>query len=83
VPRDWIEPGAWAARALADCAARPHTLVVLHDIPNACLAQLEGFLDAVAARGMQLVPDVPADCVPIVDGRVVGDLAGLVASSAG
>jgi peptidoglycan/xylan/chitin deacetylase (PgdA/CDA1 family) len=82
VPRDWIEPDAWAPRALADCAARPHTLVVLHDIPNACLAQLEGFLDQLAARRMQVVSEVPADCAPIVDGRIVGDLGGLVAPAA-
>ncbi len=82
VPRDWIEPDAWVARALADCAARPHTLVVLHDIPNACLAQLEGFLDAVYDHGMQLVPELPGDCLPIVDGRIVGDLGGLVAPAA-
>jgi peptidoglycan/xylan/chitin deacetylase (PgdA/CDA1 family) len=78
VPRDWIEPDAWAARALADCAAHAHTVIVLHDIPHACLAQLEGFLDAVRAHGNEIVPDLPADCVPIADGRIVGDLAGLV-----
>lgn len=79
VPRDWIEPDAWAARALADCAARAHTLVVLHDVPGACLAHLERFLDAAAHRGIQLVAELPADCLPIVDGRVVRDLRGLVA----
>jgi len=79
VPRDWIEPDAWAARALADCAARDHTLLVLHDVPGACLAGLAGFLDAARGAGIALVSELPAACVPIVAGRVVGELAGLVA----
>jgi hypothetical protein len=80
IPRDWIEPVAWVPRALADCAAHRHTLVVLHDIPKACLAGLPAFLDAVLDRGMQIVPELPAECVPIVDGRIVADLGGLVAA---
>ncbi len=79
VPRDWIEPDAWATRALADCATRSHTLLVLHDVAHACLTHLEGFIDAARERGMQFVPELPADCVPIADGRVVGDLREVVA----
>jgi peptidoglycan/xylan/chitin deacetylase (PgdA/CDA1 family) len=79
VPRDWIEPEAWVPRALADCATRSHTLLVLHDIPDACLAGLPGFIDAVRDHGMQLVPELPPACVPIAQGRVVADLDGLVA----
>lgn len=77
VPRDWVEPDAWVPRALADCAARPHTLLVLHDLPKACLAGLPAFLESVQDRGMQIVPDLPPDCVPIADGRVVADLDAL------
>ena len=79
VPRDWVEPGAWAARALADCATRPHTVLVLHDILDACLAGLAGFLDAARDQGLELVTELPAACLPIVDGRIVGSLDGLVA----
>jgi peptidoglycan/xylan/chitin deacetylase (PgdA/CDA1 family) len=79
VPRDWVEPDAWAARALADCALRPHTVLVLHDVPDACLAGLAGFLDAALAAGIELTTELPADCVPIVDGRVVAPLDALVA----
>ena len=81
VPRDWIDPGGWPARALADCATRPHTLLVLHDVPDACLAGLAGFIDAARAAGFELVNDVPPACAPIVDGRIVGDLDGLVAAA--
>jgi hypothetical protein len=53
--------------------------VVLHDVPGACLSHLERFLDTAAHRGIQLVAELPADCLPIVDGRIVRDLRGLVA----
>jgi peptidoglycan/xylan/chitin deacetylase (PgdA/CDA1 family) len=79
VPRDWDDPGGWAARALADCATRPHTLLVLHDIPGACLAGLAGFIDDARAAGFELTSDVPADCAPIVDGRITGALDAIVA----
>jgi peptidoglycan/xylan/chitin deacetylase (PgdA/CDA1 family) len=81
VPRDWIDPEGWVDRALADAATRPHTLVVLHDIPGACLAGLPGFLDAARAAGFELVADAPPDCAPIVDGRVTGKLDELVAAA--
>jgi peptidoglycan/xylan/chitin deacetylase (PgdA/CDA1 family) len=77
VPRDWVEPDAWAARALADCAAQPHTVIALHDIPNASLAALDDFLAALLDRGAELTPELPPACVPIVDGRVVSDLHAL------
>ena len=82
VPRDWIDPAGWPARALADCAAQDHTLVVLHDVPGACLPGLPGFIDAVRAAGFEFVCDVPAACAPIVDGRITGDLAALVGTPA-
>lgn len=71
VPRDWEDPVGWAARALADLPARDHTVLVLHDIPGACLAALDGFLGEVLARGGVFTLDVPPSCTPIVDGRVV------------
>ena len=80
VPRDWVEPDAWAARALASCATRAHTVVALHDIPHACLAGLEGFIDLARDRGLELVSELPIDCTPILDGRIVGDLAEIVAA---
>ena len=61
-------------------STRPHTLLVLHDIPGACLAGLAGFIDAARAAGCELVADVPPDCAPIVDGRIVGRLDDLVAA---
>lgn len=68
VPVDWDDPEGWPARALADCASREHVVMVLHDIPNACLARLPEFLDAVAGRGVEFTQDLPADCVPLEAG---------------
>ncbi len=82
VPRDWIDPDAWVPRALADCAAQDHTLIVLHDLPKACLAGLPAFLETLQDRGTQIVPELPAECVPIVDGRIVADLGELVTPAA-
>jgi peptidoglycan/xylan/chitin deacetylase (PgdA/CDA1 family) len=79
VPRDWLEPDAWVPRALADGAAQPHTVVVLHDLPGACLGGLDDFITTAQDRGMDLVPELPADCVPIADGRIAADLGALVA----
>ena len=72
VPRDWVDPGGWVAGALDDLGARPHTVLVLHDLPGACLDGLDGFLGQARARGAEFTVELPADCVPIVDGQVVG-----------
>lgn len=80
VPGDWLDPQGWPEEALADCDARSHTLMVLHDIPNACLEGLDGFLHRARARGVRFTTECPPDCVPILGGRVVGDLSGLVAT---
>jgi hypothetical protein len=57
-------------------------LLVLHDIPGACVDALPGFLDALRDRGVEIVSDLPRPCTPILDGRVIGELDGLVAVSA-
>lgn len=83
VPGDWLDPRGWPEKALADCVTRPHTLMVLHDIPDACLDGLDGFLRQARAAGLRFTAECPRDCVPIVEGRVVGDLSGLVAGARG
>ncbi|MBV9945451.1 MAG: polysaccharide deacetylase family protein [Myxococcales bacterium] len=81
VPRDWQDAEGWPHRALAACAARAHTVLVLHDVPSACAARLGSFLDRARERGVDVVQDLPADCTPIVEGRIAGDLRGLVAQA--
>jgi peptidoglycan/xylan/chitin deacetylase (PgdA/CDA1 family) len=79
VPRDWEDPKGGSERALDDCETRAHTLLVLHDIPGACLDGLARFLDQATARGFEFSLELPPECVPIVGGRVVGDLRTIVA----
>ncbi len=81
IPRDWEDPQGWPEVALADLSARRHTLIVLHDIEGACLERLDDFLREVQARGHELVTEIPAECVPIRAGKIVGDLSRLVRPS--
>jgi peptidoglycan/xylan/chitin deacetylase (PgdA/CDA1 family) len=74
VPGDW-ETASWVETALEDIASRDWTLLVLHDVADASAARLDEFLSRVDASVRQ---DFPPACVPIVRGRVVGSLAGLV-----
>jgi peptidoglycan/xylan/chitin deacetylase (PgdA/CDA1 family) len=78
VPRDWEDPEGWATRALEVLEARAHAVLVLHDIPGACLAALDRFLGEARARGAAFGVDVPRSCTPIVGGEVTAELAPLV-----
>jgi len=74
-----LDPDSWPVRVLADCTIRPHTLLVLYDTPDTCLHGLASFIDAARSRGFDLVCDVPADCAPIADDRIVAELDHVVA----
>lgn len=78
VPRDWEDPAGWAARALAEIERRDWTLLVLHDLPTGAMDRLPGFLDEARRRGVEIVQDFPADCVPIRRGEIAGALHGLM-----
>ena len=82
VPRDWEDPDAWIDLALADVDANDWTVVVLHDLPTGAMDRLPRFLDALARRDADIVQEFPDAVVPIRDGRVVGDLSGLVSPAA-
>lgn len=69
VPRDWAEPDAWLARALAALAERPWTVLVLHDLPTGAMRHLPGFLDDAAAAGAEFRQGFPDGCVPLRRGR--------------
>jgi peptidoglycan/xylan/chitin deacetylase (PgdA/CDA1 family) len=78
VPRDWEDPDAWIDRCLADVDSNDWTVVVLHDLPTGAMDRLPRFLDALQQRDAEIVQDFPDSVVPIRDGQVIGDLAGLV-----
>jgi hypothetical protein len=74
VPGDWQSSG-WVETALADIASREWTLLVLHDVAGACADRLNEFLTRVDANVKQ---GFPGECVPILRGRVLGSLSGLI-----
>lgn len=80
VPRDWDDPTGWVPRALSDLDRSEHVSMVLHDVPGAALELLSVFLDAVRARGVELVLEQPDDCLPIRDGEPRGDLSAITGS---
>jgi hypothetical protein len=77
VPHDWDDHEGWVDRALADVAAQPWTVVVLHDISGGGMARLPDFLDELAARDVEVVTGFPDACLPIRAGAVVLPLAHL------
>jgi peptidoglycan/xylan/chitin deacetylase (PgdA/CDA1 family) len=84
VPVDWEPPpDAWVERALADVAARDHTVVVLHDLPSGAMDHLGRFLDEVDARGIEVTTDLPADCTPLRAGVPTPELDRWVAQPTG
>jgi peptidoglycan-N-acetylglucosamine deacetylase len=82
-PGDWYRPNDWPEAAVADIDRQDHTVVVVHDIARyGGMAQLERFLDAAIERGASFVNDFPADCVPIRNGVITGELSGIVSPTA-
>ena len=82
VPRDWEDPEAWIERALADVDATDWTVMVLHDLPTGAMERLPRLLDALDARGAEIVQEFPDAVVPIRAGELQGDLVGLVSPAA-
>jgi peptidoglycan-N-acetylglucosamine deacetylase len=78
VPEDWIDQDAWVGRALHDASARPHTLVVMHDILPRAMSHLDRFIGALKDAGHRITQEYPAECVPIERGEIVRDISGFV-----
>jgi peptidoglycan/xylan/chitin deacetylase (PgdA/CDA1 family) len=80
VPRDWEDPEGWVERALAQCAAQPHSLLVLHDLPNGAMRHLAGFLARLDAAAIAITQEIPAACIAIDAGRITPACADCVAA---
>jgi peptidoglycan-N-acetylglucosamine deacetylase len=78
VPRDWADPGGWVTRALTDIRARKDTVVVIHDVPSGAMNELPRFLDELDREGVAVTGELPAECVPIIGGRIVSPVDHLV-----
>jgi peptidoglycan/xylan/chitin deacetylase (PgdA/CDA1 family) len=79
IPRDWADPGGWVERALAQSAAQPWTLMVLHDLPTGAMRHLDRFLTEAKSQGARFRQDFPPDCMPILEGRIVAPIDHLLA----
>ncbi len=78
-PRDWELPESWPEQALVDIDSREWTLLLVHDVARyGGMTALAGFFDEVERRGVEVVQDFPAECVPIAGGEIVDSLDGLV-----
>jgi len=71
LPRDWQDPDGWVERALDQVAARPWSLMVLHDLPTGAMRHLDRFLGLVGERGGRVRQEFPPDCLPMIEGRLV------------
>jgi peptidoglycan-N-acetylglucosamine deacetylase len=81
VPGDWKDPDGWLPRALEQCRAEEHALLVLHDLPTGAMRHLQTFLDSALDEGARFVRELPASCVPMLRGEVTGALHGLVSDA--
>lgn len=70
VPGDWNDPEGWVARAIAECASREWSLVVLHDIASGAMAHLEKFIERMRDDDFAFAQEFPSDCLPIVEGKI-------------
>jgi len=74
VPGDWRDQDGWVDRCVADIAARDWTVVVLHDVKNACVPRLPEFLDRLDSLNVEFRQDFPEDVVITRRGEVVSGL---------
>ena len=77
-PRDF-EFYDWVPRALEQCAERPWTLMVLHDLPGMAWPNLERFLPLALEAGARFRQDFPPECVPLQRGTVTAPIDHLIA----
>lgn len=71
VPRDWCDPQGWVARCVSDVRATDWSVVVLHDVANACAARLGELFVRLDDLGVEYRQDFPDSVVLTRDGRPV------------
>ena len=78
VPRDFADFDGWPATALAQIAAEPRPLVVLHDIRLAAMQHLDRFIGTLKDNGHSFTQTFPDSCIAIAGGRPTDILGGIV-----
>jgi peptidoglycan/xylan/chitin deacetylase (PgdA/CDA1 family) len=82
IVHDWSHPDGWVERALELAFARPHALVVLHDLPTGAMNDLDRFIGAAKDRGAIFAQEFPGDCVPIECGKLTASIEPYVSDAA-
>jgi peptidoglycan/xylan/chitin deacetylase (PgdA/CDA1 family) len=81
LPGDWRDQDGWVDRGIAQVAAQPWSVVVLHDIATGALPRLGEFLHRLDDElGAELTQELPEAAVPIRRGRRTGSFRVLEAS---
>jgi len=70
VPGDWRDPDGWLDVCLAQVAAQPWSVVVLHDIANGCLTHLPTLLDRLTDNGTNFTQAFPNEAILMRNGIV-------------
>ena len=79
LPRDWEIPETWPEVAFGQADAVDWSLLVLHDLGvTSAMRRLPRFLDQCLAQDIEFAQGFSPDCTPVVRGKVVGSLDGLV-----
>jgi peptidoglycan-N-acetylglucosamine deacetylase len=71
VPGDWRNEGEWVEDCIADLTGTDWGVVVLHDIPGACLTLLPDFLTRIEQRGITIAQEFPDSVVVTRNKRFV------------
>ena len=79
IPRDWEFGESWPERAMELMAAKPWSLVVVHDTAGPQMQQLDRFIGMVRVAGGRFRQDFPPECVPLRMGHAVLPMEGYVA----
>jgi peptidoglycan-N-acetylglucosamine deacetylase len=79
LPEDWRDPDGWVESCIAQVLAQDWSVVVLHDIENACLARLGELLRRLHDLGVIYEQDFPDVVTLTRAGRLVGPSKGYVA----
>ncbi len=79
VPRDWNDPDGWVERCIALLSDDQWSVVVLHDIEDACLARLPELLRRFDDLGVIYEQDFPDAVTLTRGGRIVSLPQGYVA----
>jgi peptidoglycan/xylan/chitin deacetylase (PgdA/CDA1 family) len=82
VPGDWCDPEGWVERCVADVSEQQWSVVVLHDVEDACLAGLPELLERLNALGVEWRQDFPESVVMTRDGEIINLPPGYVADEA-